>query len=412
MFTRVEARHYKILKRVDVPLEPINILVGPNASGKSTLLDVFAFLQAALRDDVERAVRQRARSLRELVWCGENEAEGFELAVEMALPDEATQIRYELKVGLDDEGALAIHTENLFLIPRQSNPVEPEQQPLFPFELPDEHGMVVMPSKRLPLGWRAIIRRGTSGATNYKSETKDWTTAFKLPPLRLGLGGIPEDAERFPKALSFRETLLNNVQFIQLNSSLMQRTAPADAQRRFQVDGSNLPIVIAELKRTHPPRFDWWLSHVQTFLPDIEGIDVAERPEDNARYLKVRYRGGLSVPAWLLSDGTLRLLALTLIAYLPPESGGLYMIEEPENGVHPRALEAIFASLSSAHGSQMLMATHSALLLAQAKPEYMLVFGKTENGASAIVRGTQHPMLQDWRSDTSLGALLAEGVLE
>lgn len=59
MFSRVEARHYRCLKRVDVQLEPFNILIGPNASGKSTLIDTIGFLKDALESDVEEAVRRR-----------------------------------------------------------------------------------------------------------------------------------------------------------------------------------------------------------------------------------------------------------------------------------------------------------------------------------------------------------------
>ena len=61
----------------------------------------------------------------------------------------------------------------------------------------------------------------------------------------------------------------------------------------------------------------------------------------------LRYETGMDVPSWMASDGTMRLLALTLLAYLP-DSREIYLLEEPENGVHPLALEAIRDSLSSA----------------------------------------------------------------
>ena len=136
---------------------------------------------------------------------------------------------------------------------------------------------------------------------------------------------------------------------------------------------------------------------------------MAERPEDRSLYLVITYQNGLQVPAWLLSDGTLRLLALTLIAYLP-NSGRVFLIEEPENGIHPKAIEAVYQSLSSVYDGQVFLATHSPLLLGLAQPEQLLVFGKTTSGATAIVRGSEHPLLQNWRSDMSLGTLFASGV--
>ena len=54
----------------------------------------------------------------------------------------------------------------------------------------------------------------------------------------------------------------------------------------------------------------------------------------------------------------MRFLALTLLAYLP-DPAGPYLIEEPENGIHPRNVETVFESLSSVYDAQVLLATHS-----------------------------------------------------
>jgi predicted ATP-dependent endonuclease of OLD family len=114
------------------------------------------------------------------------------------------------------------------------------------------------------------------------------------------------------------------------------------------------------------------------------------------------YRGGLEAPSWLASDGALRLLTLTLPAYLP-ECRGVYLIEEPENGIHPRAVETMFQSLSSVYDAQILLATHSPILLSIVKPEQVLCFAKSSEGATDIVQGSDHPALKNWRRETSLG---------
>ena len=85
MIRLVEARRYKCLKYIRQPLERFQILIGPNASGKTSLLDVVAFVQDLVREGAETAVRKRARSLRELVW--QQEGDSFELALELTLPD-------------------------------------------------------------------------------------------------------------------------------------------------------------------------------------------------------------------------------------------------------------------------------------------------------------------------------------
>ncbi|MGB9889853.1 MAG: AAA family ATPase [Anaerolineae bacterium] len=112
-----------------------------------------------------------------------------------------------------------------------------------------------------------------------------------------------------------------------------------------------------------------------------------------------------------LVEGRLRLLALTLLAYLPAENV-IYLIEEPENGIHPRAIEGVFQSLSSVYEGQVMLATHSALLVGLAKPEQILCFARTERQATDIVRGDEHPALREWRGEVNLSELYAAGVLD
>jgi predicted ATPase len=122
------------------------------------------------------------------------------------------------------------------------------------------------------------------------------------------------------------------------------------------------------------------------------------------------YKDGLEVPSWMASDGTLRLPALTLPAYLS-DFGGAYLIEEPENGIHPRAVETLFQSLSSVYDAQILLATHSPVILSIVKADNVLCFAKTEEGATDIVTGSKHPALREWRGETNLGVIFAAGVL-
>ncbi len=100
-----------------------------------------------------------------------------------------------------------------------------------------------------------------------------------------------------------------------------------------------------------------------------------------------------SPEAWLLSDGTLRMLALTLMAYAK-RSAQLILIEEPENGVHPRALQAVVQSLSSVYDGQLFCATHSPLVLSLINRNQLLCFGKAATGAIDIVQGSDHPALK------------------
>ena len=134
----------------------------------------------------------------------------------------------------------------------------------------------------------------------------------------------------------------------------------------------------------------------------------------------LRYREGVDVPSWMTSDGTLRLMALTLLAYLPIGdisshrrfiNSDLFLVEEPENGVQPMALDAVYDSLVSVYDGQVLAATHSPVFLKLAKPDEVLCFGKTEDGATDIVRGDIHPLLRDWQGSIDMDLLFATGVI-
>ena len=104
------------------------------------------------------------------------------------------------------------------------------------------------------------------------------------------------------------------------------------------------------------------------------------------------------------------MLALTLVAYLDVPDR-IYLIEEPENGIHPRAVETVFQALSSTYESQILCATHSPVMLSLVEPSSVLCFARTTEGATDIVLGSEHPNLKSWKHGIDLGTLFATGVL-
>lgn len=252
------------------------------------------------------------------------------------------------------------------------------------------------------------------GNDNFYSETYDrsgkgWTPSFKLGPHKSALRNLPADEKSLPGATWFREYPGAGVQRFVLNSLRIRQPSPPMKVKGFLPDGSNLPWVVARLRESDQERFRGWIAHLQMALPDLVDMTTIERPEDRHRYLVYEYAGGLKVPSRLASDGTLRLTALTLPAYLV-DLEGVYLIEEPENGIHPRAVATVYDSLSSVYTAQVLLATHSPVVLSAAGMQDVLCFAKDDEGASDIVLGTEHPRLREWRGDASLGTLLAAGV--
>lgn len=421
--TRIEALSYRSLRYISQSLGPFHVLVGPNASGKSTFLDVVAFLGDLVRGGLEAAIQGdprfgmplRAPDGKQLTWM--RQGDRFELAIELSVPAKlhfrgknggAGTCRYE--VAIDVTGPLRIVGETLWLKPLENEPGPPLRR-AFPQPPTAPRNIVRLPRKQAPAGWKKVISRGEEPErVMFRSETSGWSNPFRLEAGKAALASLPEDEERFPVAIWFRKVLAEGVQRLVLSSDDMRRPSPPGRSRGYLPDGSNLPHVVHDLQERHPDQFDRWIQHVREALPDLVGITTHERAEDRHRYLMLRYASGLQAPSWLVSDGTLRLLALTLLAYLPDLSG-IYLIEEPENGIHPRAVETVFQSLSSVYGAQILLATHSPVVASMAEIEQILCFARTKQGVTDLVLGSQHPRLRDWKGSIDVGTLLAAGVL-
>jgi hypothetical protein len=343
----------------------------------------------------------------------------FELAIELQIPAERKErlgslferARYEVSVGLDVREQLAILSESLWLKPANSNGVGlSRSRELFP-EFHEARKTIIVPERsKTPKGWKKVVSKTAEGNDYFYSETTRWNNPFRLGSHRLALANLPEDEERFPVATWTKRFLLDGIQLLVLNGEAMRKPAPPGMPLEFQPDGSNLPWAVDDLRSGNPESFGRWIRHVQTSLPHIKDIDTVERPEDMHRYLRITYDSGLSAPSWTISDGTLRMLALTLLAYLDVDNR-VYLIEEPENGIHPQSVETVFQSLSSNYASQVLCATHSPVFLSLAQPNQVLCFAMTVRGDTDVVEGSDHPALRDWKRDADLGTLFASGVL-
>jgi energy-coupling factor transporter ATP-binding protein EcfA2 len=413
MLTRIEVLNYRALRYISQSLEPFQVLIGPNASGKSTFLDVIALVASVVTaKSVTEMIRDRAPDIHDLTWMRSSNA--FEVAVEAVVPTEtgspSRNVRYEFRIGVDEEtNELAILAETLWFISHSVNS-NGRHQLAFP-EIPDvPERITVGENKRTPASWRKIVNKTAAGNDYFKSETTEWNNQFRLGPKRSALANLPEDETRFPAAIWFKRYISEGVQRIMLNSEALRKASPPQGPRAFLPDGSNLPWVIYNLEHNHPDKLQEWIAHVQTALNDVRAIRTVERPEDRHRYLVIEYDTGLQAPSWIVSDGTLRLLALTILAYLP-DFTGIYLIEEPENGIYPRAVETVYQSLSSVYSAQVLLATHSPIVLSLAQPRNILCFARTPEGETDIVRGDKHPALANWQDDISLDTLFASGVL-
>lgn len=334
MIRRIQALNYRCLRYVDVSLDRFHVLIGPNASGKSTLFDALTFLGDLVRDGLESAVGERTSNFQDLVWGRPSGDMGFELASELDVPKNLRErlpaekdfrnFRYEIAVRGDEKG-VRITSERALLMPVRECP-PPSQKKLFPDPLAPPSSILLGKGKR---GTRSVASKSARGTDSYYVETvpeagKGWVTTIAFGPHRSTLGNLPESPDKFPVATFVKRKLEAGIKPVFLDTVAMRRASPPEfGANGFAVDGSNLPWVIKRLREHHQADYEEWLGHVRTILADLEDVSVIVRGEDRHAYLMLRYDTGMEVPSWTASDGTLRLLALTLLADMP-DHGEIY----------------------------------------------------------------------------------------
>lgn len=438
MITKIEVENYRCFPRLSVDCGPYQVLAGANGAGKSTLLDIVPLVGDLL--DAHRVTevflqrvgsRQtpRATTLAELPYRGTGDTIAF--ALEAKLPDTVangiaeaspvspnrpllTHLRYELLLEVSPYD-LSVAEEYLFLIPGAGvswtgdadTVVDGE---LVPFGRPVGFDRVLQSPN-----WQSVISRETHGLSRFTVETTANRTVHSplaMPTDRLALGAVPPDPTLFPAALWFAELLRSKTVFYDPAWVDLRRPAPPGDPSRLLASGRNTPWLALRLRQTDPHRFASWVDHVRTALPQVANIEPRERAEDRYAYLTVKYSSGYQVTSSGLSDGTLRILALTLLPYLPEGAApSLLVTEEPENGIHPRAIETVTQSLSSIYEGQVWVSTHSPIVLAQTELQDVLVTRLEVDGSASVIPGPQHPKLRDWQGSLDLGTLFAAGVL-
>lgn len=400
MITAITIRNFKSIQEVvTLPLGDFHVLVGPNASGKSTFLDALHFVRDCLDVGPLNAVEKRGISdLNDLTFM----RGGGDIIIELwfdgaSLVDsqEGTLLQYTLSIGKDDLLGVCLRDESLqqYAKGRSGKPVVPS-------------------GTARP---RRLLGKTSKGSDFYQREDGRYQDSFVFGMDKSTLSLTPPDDKRYPTANAVKRFLKQGIRYIQLNSPAMRLPCPATRGTELELDGTNLARVVGRLRAsstqsTPNDAITQWTNHLRYALPSLQEIGWDRRAADNAEYLVLKYDNGLECPSWLTSDGTLRMLALTLPAFLPATQPCIYMVEEPENGVHPKALEIIIRALATIPNAQVLVATHSPLVVQLVDVAQLLCFSATQAG-SRIQPGPQHPALKGWDGTPDLATIFSAGIL-
>jgi predicted ATPase len=426
MITRIEVRRYRCFEGLEVEPGPYNVLAGANGSGKTTLLDVPILLgdllnarvvSTAFLESHRSGAPPRAHTLREIVH--RDEGDEFALAIEARLPNQVietllesstdsvrndparwpSRVRYEVGFRIYGAVDLQVAREVLWLVPAES------QRPGWSAELEGE-----VPEPRV--GQRILHRSGGELAeVRIETEPGSRPQSSHIPPTQLALANVPYDARRYPATVWLQDLLRQECVFYRPDWRQLKQAAPPGLPRKVIANGANLPWLALELAKEDPKRFGGWVDHVREALLNVTSLRIREREEDHHAYFEVGYGNGFRVTSSGLSEGTLRILALTLLPYLH-RVPWILVLEEPETAIHPRGLENVLQSLQSLYDTQVWVASQSSQVLAHTRPDQLLCFQIDDEGRSTVVSGNRHPRLQDWQKGLDLGSLFAAGVLD
>jgi hypothetical protein len=318
-------------------------------------------------------------------------------------------IRYELGLGLRREAFEIVH-EFVSLLPEDRSLLQTEPVSLWGETVAEDDDVV-----------RSVIRRTRDGITlmqpevrapNEGRERKENRLPIRanVPPKAPALSGIPLDLSQYAACNWLQKFLSEETLPVALDLTAMREAQrPPGQDYKVSANGSTLPWSVLELEKD-VPRYDEWHAHMASAVPFLHQVAGKQREDDGHAFLEVSYDTGFSVRSIGLSDGTLIFLALTILPFLR-NVPALVTVEEPENGVHPKAIETILESLQAIEGSQVWVTTHSPIVVAATDLDKLLCLRQTKSEGVKIARGSDHPTLKDWKGQPVLSDLFSAGVL-
>lgn len=399
MITRIEADGFKSLRGFAVDLEPLTAIVGVNGTGKSNLFDALRLLsRLPVMNVVDALVEGRGTRRDQFSRTADGAAQQMSLAVELLLPASSegrqplrhTRFRYEIVLERSTSSSgvepIFLHHEHLTALARSEDAWIARHPSFAAMALYGAEGFYAKLDPDLsPFSASQRTLRWTPGKSLTMGTVGKERSVLSFPP---GLG--PEFLEDIGEEL-------HRLRFLHPEVSTLRQQSERAASTMLASDGANLPTALAALP---PHRHAEIRADLAAVIPTFRSFEVI--PAGDYFGIEVELTDGQRFPARVLSDGTLRFLALfTLVRAAPP--GTVIVIEEPENGIHPGSVRELMQTLVDATTlrhelpPQVLVASHSPAVVAalHARPECLVFADLVRRGDGLLSTRMRHV----WRED-------------
>ncbi|MCE7985686.1 MAG: ATP-binding protein [Caldilinea sp. CFX5] len=406
MISEITIANFKSYRQATLPLAPLTLLVGANASGKSNAIEAIRFLSWLAHgrrlDDILEKVQQTdiaiRGTLRDLTY--DQAAEPIiTLGCALTNTDEWQQLQIAIKVTIDGEPRVVAES-----IRSISSTV-----PLYEIKHSAEAH-----SREVQVAYNNFARGGKK-PTIPCTDRQAIFTQLEIPS-RFNEGParkiIPDVTSKFQNSLQ-------QILFLDPNPRQMSGYSFM-VDRELRGDGANLSSVLYDLCKAKRQKDDVLLFIRALPEQDIVDIDFIKTPRSEVMVQLTESFGGQKTrrDAPLLSDGTLRVLAVAA-ALLSAAKGSLVIIEEIDNGVHPSRAGLLLQNIQRValqRGLRVLLTSHNPALLdalpAAAIPNVVFCYRVPDTGESCLVRLEELGDYPELVARGPLGELLTDGVID
>ena len=396
--TKVWAKNFRSIESLELELAPLTVLVGPNASGKSNIVDVLRFVSDAVRDGLESALisRRGDHVARRSNPSGRFTDVSIGLIIDIETPsveDETesnSSVIYEFTVRLYRDGHHRVIQEKAGVKLSDTDP-----DPLY-FEI--KYGRMVRPLLKRPRGMPLALFKSLNFTTIVKAETADGTElAFPFRNIYSTVIFFSRGAQiglstKYLHSLLEGGRFLENLRFYHIFPDALREPQLMASKYPLEEHGENLASVLDDMKRKGSPYFPELLGALGLVARGVKDISITRAGGHLVvKLLHSDDAGGKGV--WLdasqESDGTLRTLGLLVALYQDP-TPPFIAIEEPELTIHPGALSVLAdVILETSRRSSLLVTTHSPELL-DSLPIDCIRSVQADDGATKVGAVAEH----------------------
>ena len=386
MIRRIQIEHFRSIGHLDLSLRDINIFVGPNATGKSNIVDAIRFLKDAMVNGIDRAVsdRQGIDTIRQ--W---SPTRPYHVSIEVVIETKRGSGRYRITLG-SKKGNYLIHSEDgewsrrtARFMPSSNGELDEKlvRETIY-FSRTKEGSVACKQVVESIIQWEATFEVEFIDELFLKSP-------FPRPP-RTHTVRAERIASSFPTrgliGLEYLRRELSDFEAYSIFPNTLRSPQNPTNDERLHSDGSNFASVFRALMRNRAGQQgrSEIIDSIKLILPNLKDISI-------------QLVGGFLTPVFRvieqdgnqhdfnvsqISDGTLRMLGLLTAVYHPNRPQAL-ALEEPEQTVNPGVLIVLADAIKSVAGrSQCIITTHSPSLIDYFDVDEIFPVGITSQGTS------------------------------